>query len=376
MGISFYIFHSMSYVFDVYRGVYKAERDFLLFCNYVIFFPLLVAGPILRASEVIPQLRQRPQFHGEQFTAGLKRILYGLFLKVVLADPIGGLVNDAVQVGPAAVGAMDVWAIAILFGFQIYFDFSAYSSIAIGSAALLGIRFPENFNFPYLATSPKEFWTRWHISLSSWIRDYLYLPLSGTKGRQKTVNGLAEVIDDTHGHRRVFALFVTWAIMGFWHGANWTFVLWGLWHAGVVMLFRIKNRLRPAPVPAWLGWLATFPLVMLGWVPFRIGTVGDALAMWAKVATPSQYYAKASAGQGVQGLMASFHLSLAPNAYITAALLIIMTALTPLIRHRLHHWWHSPGWLAVGVEAAVIAAVSAFDFAFLKTTYQFIYFQF
>lgn len=366
----------MSYVFDVYRGVYKAERDFLLFCNYVIFFPLLVAGPILRASEVIPQLRQRPQFHGEQFTAGLKRILYGLFLKVVLADPIGGLVNDAVQVGPAAVGAMDVWAIAILFGFQIYFDFSAYSSIAIGSAALLGIRFPENFNFPYLATSPKEFWTRWHISLSSWIRDYLYLPLSGTKGRQKTVNGLAEVIDDTHGHRRVFALFVTWAIMGFWHGANWTFVLWGLWHAGVVMLFRIKNRLRPAPVPAWLGWLATFPLVMLGWVPFRIGTVGDALAMWAKVATPSQYYAKASAGQGGQGVMASFHLSLAPNAYITAALLIIMTALTPLIRHRLHHWWHSPGWLAVGVEAAVIAAVSAFDFAFLKTTYQFIYFQF
>ena len=373
MGISFYIFHSLSYVFDVYRGSYKAERNFVTYCNYVIFFPLLVAGPILRASEVIPQVQLRPDFHFGQFIAGIKRILYGLFLKVVLADQIGSLVNDAAQVGAQGVGAIDVWTIAILFGFQIYFDFSAYSSIAIGSAALLGIRFPENFNFPYLSTSPKEFWTRWHISLSSWIRDYLYLPLSGMKKWGKTANGLAEVVDDNAGHHRTLALFLTWGIMGFWHGANWTFVLWGLWHATLVYAYRLKTRLWPGQVSPALGWAVTFPLVMLGWIPFRIPSVGDTLTMWEKVVTPSQYF---SPELLPEGKLAALHLSLAANAYIVCALLVMMTALTPLAHHCLHRWRTSPPLLAFTAETATLAVVTALDFTFLKTTYQFIYFQF
>ena len=178
LGISFYTFQTISYTVDVYRGFIEAERNFVLYASYVTFFPQLVAGPILRAQEVIPQLRHRPSFDVEQIGIGLRRIAYGLFLKVVLADNIAGLVDTAFSQPVSTLHGARCVDAGLRFGCQIYFDFSAYSHIAIGSARMMGIRFPENFNFPYLATIPRDFWRRWHISLSSWIRDYLYLPLA------------------------------------------------------------------------------------------------------------------------------------------------------------------------------------------------------
>ncbi|MFQ5418588.1 MAG: MBOAT family O-acyltransferase, partial [Myxococcota bacterium] len=270
LGISFYTFQTISYTIDVYRRLIRPEREFVLYACYVTFFPQLVAGPILRAREVIGQLNARPAFDLSDLAIGVRRILFGLFLKVVLADNLAPLVEAGFAEPVRMLGALDIWTLAFLFGFQIYFDFSAYSHIALGSARLMGIRFPENFDFPYLATSPRDFWKRWHISLSSWIRDYLYLPLMGEAVRDDSTGGLAQAVDDRRERRRVRSLFLTWAIMGLWHGANWTFVLWGVYHAVLVYLHRVIGpRLPVLPMRAAAvgGWLVTLPLAMLGWIP-------------------------------------------------------------------------------------------------------------
>ena len=234
-GISFYTFETISYTVDVYRGIIKSEKNFLNYALFVTFFPKLVAGPIQRAAELLDQLKHRPSFKLDFIAEGIKRILYGLFLKVVLADNISPLVDEGFSIDPNTLSALDVWMLAFLFGFQIYFDFSAYSHIAVGAAKLMGISIPENFNFPYIATSFKDFWKRWHISMSSWIRDYLYLPLTGVTVRKSTgAGGIGEGLDITTASSKNKALFLTWAIMGLWHGANWTFVFWGLYHALMV----------------------------------------------------------------------------------------------------------------------------------------------
>ena len=225
LGISFYTFQSISYTIDVYRRNLDAQRDFLLFANYVVFFPQLIAGPILRASEVMWQLDNRPNFKLENLEAGTRAILAGLFLKVVLADNIAPLVDMGYAHSPEMLGAIDVWTLAFLFGFQIYFDFAAYSQVAIGSARLMGIHFPENFNFPYLACSPKDFWRRWHISLSSWVRDYLYLPLCSVPVDSTSTGGLSRgdsdqkpCIRSPQNDRTLRLLgidgFVAWACLG------------------------------------------------------------------------------------------------------------------------------------------------------------------
>ncbi len=235
---------------------------------------------MLRASEVVPQLSRRPAFDLDDLAVGARRILVGLFLKVALADQVAPLVDVGFATPVALLSALDVWTLAFMFGFQIYFDFSAYSHIAIGSARLMGLRFPENFDFPYLAHSPKDFWRRWHISLSSWIRDYLYLPLAGARVGTSSTGGLASAAADT---RRTRALFLTWAVMGLWRGANWTFVLWGLYHAVWIYAHR---QLRPAlslVATRWripLGRAICLPIAMLGWIPFRAESVPDALAMY------------------------------------------------------------------------------------------------
>ena len=219
----------------MYRGVVRPGRDFILFADYVIFFPQLVAGPILRAGEVIWQLDERPRFDIGDITAGVRRILLGLFMKSVLADNIARFVDRGFATPVESLGAIDVWTLAFLFVFQIYFDFAGYSHVAIGSARLMGIRFPDNFNFPYLARSPRDFWRRWHISLSSWIRDYVYLPLAGTRFHDESRGGLVVADAGTaDAWSRFRALWLTWALMGLWHGANWAFVVWGLWHAALV----------------------------------------------------------------------------------------------------------------------------------------------
>jgi len=363
LGISFYTFHSLSYTIDVYRGFIKPERDFIIMATFVSFFPQLVAGPILRAREVIPQLDHRPRLQLTDVITGIRRILFGLFLKVVLADNIAPLVDSGFAQSVNSLGALDVWTLAFLFGFQIYFDFSGYSHIAIGSALLMGIRFPENFSFPYMATSPRDFWRRWHISLSSWVRDYVYLPLTGSRLQDSSTGGLALAAEGTAKRSKTFALFLTWGIMGLWHGANWTFLVWGLYHASLIFLYRFSCHFfgnSRTWWPQFTGWFVTTPLVMLGWIFFRSETLTKALGMITTLCNPFQY--------GTMGLRES--------SYLIAALLMAAIIITNFI-YSLPQLEHKSAQVAWAVsETFAFTVIIALVFVYLRPISQFIYFQF
>jgi D-alanyl-lipoteichoic acid acyltransferase DltB (MBOAT superfamily) len=367
LGISFYTFQTISYTVDVYRKFIRPERDFILYACYVTFYPQLVAGPILRAREVLPQLRNRAVFEISSFNVGLTRVLTGLFLKVVLADNLAGIVDAGFDQSVGTLSAIDIWTLGLLFGFQIYFDFSAYSHIALGCARMMGIHFPENFNFPYIATSPREFWRRWHISLSSWIRDYLYLPLTGEPVRDRSTGGLALAGDIEAPQRpkrnRDRALFESWAIMGLWHGANWTFVFWGLYHAALVYLHR-KLALSFSRLPENLrvagGFSLTLPLVMLGWIPFRAQNLSSALDMLAKVVDPRQY----------------FWLGMRETSYLYAAVILAGFLLAYLARQRIVPYLEQHPVLFFVSRTTALTAMITLVFIYLRPINQFIYFQF
>ena len=261
MGISFYTFQSMSYTIDVFRRARRPARSLLDLALYVAFFPQLVAGPIVRASEFLPQLEHPRRPTAEDRLAGLDPIFRGLAKKVILADTLGTYV-DVVYAAPQDFGAASHWFALYAYAFQIYFDFSGYSDIAIGSARLLGFRIPVNFRLPYLAQGPADFWRRWHITLSTWLRDYLYLSLGGSRGS------------------RLFTwrnLMITMLLGGLWHGAAWGFVIWGAYHGGWLVVHRALFRDRRLfTIPPWLSVLLTFHGVCLGWVFFRAGSLSDA----------------------------------------------------------------------------------------------------
>ena len=365
LGISFYTFQTISYTVDVYRKFIRAEKDFVLYGCFVTFFPQLVAGPILRGSELLGQLVAKPQFRLETFVSGLRRILFGLFLKVVLADNIAPLVDVGFDQPASNLSAIDVLTLAFLFGFQIYFDFAAYSHIAIGSARLMGISFPENFNFPYMASSPREFWRRWHISLSSWIRDYLYLPILGAKVRDRSVDGLAVAVDDRRGSSLppMVALFLTWAIMGFWHGANWTFVVWGVFHAACVAVFRVVEPTAaafPRAVSTLGGWAVTLVLMMLAWIPFRAQTVGVAAELYGKLFLVGEWQ----------------YLGMRENTYLVAAVVFVLMLLAYGVHEHSGRWLKLNRWMAFLSETVAMGATTALVFVFLRPINQFIYFQF
>ncbi len=262
VGISFYTFQSLSYTVDVYRGTLTPERSFLRFALYVAFFPQLVAGPIVRARDFLPQLERDGRPRGRDLAPGLFLFAVGLFKKIVLSDHVAR-VSDRVFEEHAT---MPPWIVAfgvVCYAFQIYLDFSGYSDMAIGSARILGFRIPRNFRLPYLATSPRDFWRRWHISLSTWLRDYLYIPLGGNRGsRLSTAKNL----------------LVTMLLGGLWHGANWTFVAWGAWHG---VLLGCSRRLERWPV--LITWPFTFVAVLVGWILFRATSLRHA---WSLVASP------------------------------------------------------------------------------------------
>jgi len=286
LGISFYTFQTISYTIDVYRGTQVPVKGFGLFLTYVTFWPQLVAGPVLRAHEVIPQLSMYKRPRTGDVVLGVEEILHGLFKKVVLADSISSVVDYGFSQQVSGLGTLDIWTLTFAFGMQIYFDFSGYSQIAIGSARCMGCRFPDNFNWPYLATSPRDFWKRWHISLSAWIRDYLYLPLQGARFRGGSTGGIeADGSTQASELRRTGTLFLTWFIMGLWHGASWSFALWGLWHAVMILIYRITKPITkelPLIIRVIGGWIWTVPLMMLGWAFFRAQSLDSALAMVAK----------------------------------------------------------------------------------------------
>ena len=274
VGISFYTFQTMSYTIDIYRKKLKPTKDFISFASFVSFFPQLVAGPIERASNLLPQILKKRVFEYEQGIQGLRLILWGMFKKVVIADTLAPMV-DNIFGNYQDLGGGVLWLGAVYFAFQIYCDFSGYSDIAIGTAKLFGFELMSNFRFPYFSRNIGEFWRRWHISLSTWFRDYLYIPLGGSQeGEWKSI-------------RNIFIIFL---VSGFWHGANWTFVFWGLFHSILFLpsfIFKTnrkyttsiiaENTLLPSP-KEFIQVITTFTLVTIGWVFFRSETITDAFS--------------------------------------------------------------------------------------------------
>lgn len=360
LGISFYTFQTISYVIDVYRGSIKPEKNYIIYSSYVTFFPQLVAGPILRANEVIPQFKKKNLFKWKYINEGLRRILYGLFLKVVLADNIAPLVNSGFDLPLETLSALDVWTLAFLFGIQIYFDFSGYSHIALGSAKMIGITLPENFNFPYISSSPKDFWRRWHISLSSWVRDYIYLPLLNSKYQDSSSGGFSKT---SIGNKDQKPLFITWTLMGLWHGANWTFLLWGLYHALAIYIYRsllkINKKLKIKPI-FFIGCFFTTPIMMLAWIPFRAESIGDTVIMWSKILNPLNY----------------FSLNLRENTYIVTLILIVGMTCTYFLREYLKKRKNRTSIFLNIWDTVIISFIFGTCFIFLRPINQFIYFQF
>lgn len=276
IGISFYTFQKIAYTVDIYRREYPAERHFGYFLLYVCFFPQLVAGPIERASRLIEQLRAKQNFSWDNFYAGSQKILWGLFKKVVIADRVALYVN-AIYNNPEQHNSTSCWLATYAFAIQIYCDFSGYTDIALGSAQLFGIKLMDNFKQPYFATTIRDFWRRWHISLSTWLRDYLYIPLGGSRlgPRRTQIN-----------------LLITMLLGGLWHGASWNFVIWG----GLQGIFLIashetidaRDRLcANLGIPNWLRDNArrffTFHLVCLSWVFFRANTLSDSMTILSRM---------------------------------------------------------------------------------------------
>ena len=255
IGISFYTFQNMSYVIDVYRGESKAEKNFASYATYLCLFPQLIAGPIVRYSDVARELRER-SVDTAQFSRGVIRFLVGLGKKVLLANSIGVLAELTVPDG----SVLFSWLRAIAYTFQIYFDFSGYSDMAIGMGAMMGFQFPENFNYPYLSRSVTEFWRRWHISLGSWFRDYVYIPLGGS--RTSTIKWVRNVL-------------IVWMLTGIWHGASWNFLLWGLYYGLLLLVekFFLGKYLKGKVLPRIYVMLLT----ILGFVLFHSATASEAL---------------------------------------------------------------------------------------------------
>jgi alginate O-acetyltransferase complex protein AlgI len=308
LGISFYTFQMLSYLVDIFRGR-SAERSLWRYALYVSFFPKLVAGPIVRADGLLPQLRRARRFDAERFMAGLDLLALGFFKKIVLADNLATW-SDLVFASPSETGSVGVWVGVLAYAGQIYCDFSGYTDIARGAGRLLGVELPENFRLPYMSGSVREFWGRWHITLSSWLRDYLYIPLGGNR-RGRT--------------RRYVNLMVTMVLGGLWHGASLNFVAWGLFHGLLLWIHGLWRGLRgQGPRRAawsrtrayrWVSLGLTFLAVCLAWVLFRAETLVEA-------------------GQVFAGLVAMRPMGAAPESMRLAILLLTGLAISHLLAGR------------------------------------------
>jgi alginate O-acetyltransferase complex protein AlgI len=291
LGISFYTFETISYIVDVYQGKIKPVRNLLDYALYIMFFPHLVAGPIVRPRDFLPQLQQTKRWNWDRLQLGMQFFLVGLFKKAVIADQLA-TIADPIFAKPDAYATSSIWLGVLCYAVQIYCDFSGYSDMAVGLAHTLGFKLPKNFNLPYFAANITDFWRRWHISLSSWLRDYLYIPLGGSR----------------HGELATYRnLMLTMLLGGLWHGASWTFVMWGLYHGILLSLHRAIK------LPSWLGHAvfkpffvaATFLAVCVGWVFFRAQTFAEAGLILQKMAwiTPGKSIDPTAFTFGLAGLL-------------------------------------------------------------------------
>ena len=307
IGISFYTFQTMSYVIDVYRGDTKAQRNILQFGVYVTMFPQLIAGPILKYHQVERYLQDR-RTDLDAISYGAKRFVTGLAKKVLLANNLGLLWKQVTELGTDQMSVLMAWLGIAAFALQIYFDFSGYSDMAIGLGAVLGFHFPENFNYPYVATSVKDFWHRWHISLSTWFKEYVYIPLGGNR------KGLP---------RQLFNILVVWMLTGIWHGAGWNFLLWGLWFAFFLILEKLFLGEVLESVPKVFGRVYTLAVVLISWVFFALESPGEILA-----------YLQAMFGMNGVGPVNSLAMFLS-NEYLVL-LVIALVACLPLGSRLVH----------------------------------------
>lgn len=262
IGISFYTFQAISYVIDIYRGHGKVQKNPLNVALYITFFPQLIAGPIVRYETVARQIRHRRESL-DRFSQGVQRFIIGLGKKLLLANAFAPIADYAFG-SIHELSAASAWIGALCYSLQIYFDFSGYSDMAIGLGKMFGFEFLENFNYPYIAGSVTEFWRRWHISLGTWFKDYVYIPLGGSRVKHKA--------------RLIFNLFVVWSLTGIWHGANWTFICWGIWYFAWLVLEKTTGIPWKKPGAVRLLWrAATLLAILFGWVLFRADSLGDAL---------------------------------------------------------------------------------------------------
>ena len=345
IGLSFHTFQSMSYVIEVYRGHQKAERHFGYYALYVMFFPQLVTGPIERPNNLLRQLHEEKQFKEYNIARGLRLILFGFFIKMVVADNLGVYV-DEVYAHPEEYNSWSVWLAMVFYSFQIYGDFFGYSTIALGSALLMGYEISDNFRSPYLSKNIAEFWHRWHISLSTWFRDYVYIPMGGSRVKLG---------------RWMYNIMVVFVLSGIWHGANWTFLLWGLAHGVLFCFYKLFDKMKGERLKlkgtSYLSILPTFLLVTLAWVFFRATDMANIKAMF--VGAFSQF------GVGKQ-------LNIDPKLWIFLALFIISDIV--LKDHRFDRWCSRvalvPRWVIYVVLVFCTIAFSSVN------NFPFIYFQF
>ncbi len=357
VGISFYTFQALSYSIDVYRGKIEPTKDIVAFFAFISFFPQLVAGPIERATNLLPQFLKKREFNYDTAVDGMRQILWGLFKKIVVADNCAVYVDQVFSTYTEQTGSTLLLA-AIFFTFQIYGDFSGYSDIAIGTAKLFGIKLMRNFNVPYFSRDIAEFWRRWHISLTTWFRDYVYIPLGGSRVSK------AKVVRNT---------FIIFLLSGFWHGANWTFIAWGAYHAVLFLplILTGKNRKytnqiaegRILPTLKETGqMLLTFFLAVMGWIIFRAENIGMA---W-------HYF------QGMMQsdtLMACYRFFKRPALWPTNLFIVIMLAVEWLQRRK-EHGFDIANLKPLTRYALVVLLIEFVLFFMATTPSQFIYFQF
>ena len=365
IGISFYTFQTMSYSIDVYRGNVGVQKDVLAFATYVTMFPQLVAGPVVRYATVERELTCRTE-NLESFAGGLRRFFIGLAKKVLIANTMGSvadaLYNPASSAAVAAklsyLGALGGWVLVLAYSLQIYFDFSGYSDMAIGIGRMMGFRFLENFDYPYISKSITEFWRRWHISMSTFFRDYVYIPLGGNRCSRP---------------RWIFNILVVWFLTGLWHGAEWNFVLWGLYFAVILLIERLflGRILKKLPV---LNHLYAILLIAYGWVIFRCGSVGE---IWEL--TKALFGVYGLQGNGTQPAVTL--LSLAGVGVIAAVVFVIaLVASTPILPKIRELLSHKPRLARVAAVAGDVALFALFFLSVVELALgsynPFIYFKF
>lgn len=342
IGLSFFVFGAISYSVDVYRGTTKAEPNPIDYATYQSMFGHLVAGPIVRYKSISERLKHRV-FRPQEFELGVQRFMQGFAMKILVADTLAPLADAGFAISEPSV--IDSWIATLAYTLQIYFDFAGYSHMAIGLGLMVGLRFPENFNQPYLSGSVVEFWHRWHISLSTWLRDYLYIPLGGNR---------------EGGGRTIVNIIITMGLGGLWHGASWTFLAWGLWHAFGLITVRFWSAFFDTRLPYWFAQPVTFIFVMLGWVLFRAND-------WAGVGT------MLSGLTGANGfpLSPALAVEIRPVQVLTMILGVVIIYLPAILQ-----WPRQNAWVKIRAAGIFVVWIAAVIILQGRTTVPFLYYQF